>query len=152
MSVKQLNKVLRSFKWWIGLQRSLNLILTWTGIWFWHLDDGYILPQISSLGNSFHLLRYRPGRQARELSQILRGIIEAPGEQRRMSVCGMDDGQTGAICAEWCMICVTLHYQHTLPHSGLDNQLTNDNKSGIVRCYHTFPYFWQLTFRILNRF
>ncbi len=37
--------------------------------------------------------------EGRELSHILRGIIQAPRERRRAGGgCGMDDGQAGAIC------------------------------------------------------
>ena len=98
--------------------------------------------------------------QGRELSQILRGIIEAPGELRSAEEdeCVWDGwwwSDRGNMGAQWCMICVTLHYQHTLPHSGLDKQLTNDNKS-VKWCYRfpkLFPIArndWQLAFRMFK--
>ena len=53
-------------------------------------------------------------KEGRELSHILRGIIQAPRERRRMRD-GWWSGWGNMCSTEWCMICVTLHYQHTLP-------------------------------------
>lgn len=121
MTIQFNNSIRRweSFKWWMGaleleshFNLNKNMIVTFR--WRLHLASNPLSWE------QFPFVEISAG-EGRELSHILRGIIEAPGERSRgghEESAGWMMVRRGNMWAGWCMICVTLHYQHTLPTSG----------------------------------
>ena len=138
-----------SFKWWMGalelkshFNLNKNMIVTFR--WRLHLASNPLSWE------QFPFVEISAG-EGRELSHILRGIIEAPGERRRPGgEGGMDDGQAGQyvsrVMHDLCHATLPTHLAHSWP----DNQLTNDNHIHKLWIYISLCFwgFWVFEFLV----